>query len=47
MTMVAILFNPITPISLGGNEDIEVIIQLIVPILFLVSIFKLKPNEQK
>jgi len=41
---VAILFNPIIPVHL--TKDIWVIIDFIVAILFLVSIFKIKPKRQ-
>lgn len=41
---IAILFNPIIPVHL--IKEIWVIIDLIVAILFLVSIFKIKPNRQ-
>lgn len=41
---IAILFNPIIPVHL--TKDIWVIIDLIVAILFLVSIFTIKPKRQ-
>lgn len=41
---IAILFNPIIPVHL--TKDIWVIIDLIVAILFLVSIFKIKPKRE-
>ncbi len=40
MAAIAILFNPIIPIYL--NKEMWVVIDFIVAILFLVSIFKLK-----
>jgi len=45
MAMVAILFNPIVPIHL--DKETWTIIDFVVAILFLVSIFKLKINERK
>ena len=41
---IAILFNPIIPVHL--TKEIWVIIDLIVAILFLVSIFKIEPKRQ-
>jgi len=41
---IAILFNPIIPVYL--TKDIWVIIDLIVAILFLVSIFTIRPKRQ-
>lgn len=43
MIGIAILFNPIVPIHL--DKETWVIIDFIVAILFLVSIFKIKPKE--
>ena len=44
MVGIAILFNPIIPVHL--TKDIWVIIDLIVAILFLVSIFHIKPERK-
>lgn len=41
---IAILVNPIIPVHL--TKDIWVIIDLIVAILFIVSIFTIKPKKQ-
>ena len=43
MGLTALLFNPIVPIHL--NKETWVIIDFIVAILFLASIFKIKPKE--
>lgn len=45
MIIVALLFNPIAPIYFG--KEIWVVIDFIVAILFLVSIFKIKPSTNK
>lgn len=46
MALIALLFNPIAPIHL--DKETWVIINLIVAVLFLVSIFKTKcPQEGK
>lgn len=45
MVAVVILFNPITPIYL--DKEAWVIIDFIVAILFLVSIFKIKTHERR
>ena len=42
MGMVAILFNPLIPIYL--DKEIWIVIDLIIAVLFLVSIFKIKPK---
>ena len=41
---IAILFNPIVPVHL--TKEIWIIIDFIVAVLFLVSIFKIKPKRQ-
>lgn len=43
MVGIAILFNPIIPIHL--DKGMWMVIDFIVAILFLVSIFKIKPKE--
>lgn len=43
MVIVAILFNPIIPVHL--DKETWVIIDFIVAVLFLISIFKVKPKE--
>jgi len=45
MAIVAILFNPIAPIHL--NKETWVIIDFVVAVLFLISIFKIKISESK
>jgi hypothetical protein len=45
MGIIAILFNPIIPVYL--NKETWVMIDLIVAILFLVSIFKIKDYVQR
>jgi len=45
MVVVSILFNPIIPIYL--TKEIWAVIDFIVAILFLVSIFKIKNYEEK
>lgn len=45
MGIVAILFNPIIPVHL--DKETWVVIDLIVAILFLVSVFKIKNYEQR
>lgn len=45
MGIVAILFNPIIPVHL--EKETWVVIDVIVAILFLVSIFKIKSHERK
>lgn len=45
MGIVAILFNPIAPIYL--DKETWVMIDFIVAIIFLISIFKIKLNERK
>lgn len=45
MGIIALLFNPITPIHL--NKETWIVIDLIVAIIFLVSIFKIKTHERK
>jgi hypothetical protein len=43
MGMVAILFNPLIPIHL--DKETWVVIDLVVAVLFVVSMFKIKPKE--
>jgi len=45
MVMLAILFNPIAPIHL--DKEIWVIIDFVAAVLFLISIFGIKPVESK
>ncbi len=45
MAMTAILFNPIVPIHL--NKETWVIIDFVVAVLFLISIFGIKISEHK
>ncbi|TFB08173.1 hypothetical protein E3V08_05140 [Candidatus Atribacteria bacterium MT.SAG.1] len=45
MGMIAILFNPIIPIHL--DKETWVIIDVIVAVIFLVSIFKIKNYEER
>lgn len=45
MGLTALLFNPIAPIYLA--KETWVIIDLIIAVIFLISIFKIKINEQK
>ena len=43
MVMVTILFNPLIPIHF--DKGIWVVIDFVVAVLFVVSIFKIKPKE--